>query len=197
MSTLAAVDCVTLEKWLLFGCPGGPTCPGPTEPVLLDELTRCGRAVLAIGGAAADVLDGRRVLFRDWFVTTGAQSFSSVCHSDATAILGRLADVVVDWLQFAHLGDVTESTPSWWVLAWAGYPLDNSVVQGLASCDDARCVHQWLDKFASVGEGPFEAWLTSVVPRSVGVDHEAMRGRVVGWVASTAALAEVTPWKDW
>lgn len=172
---LSGVDCVALERWLRFGCPGGSTCAD--EPVLLDELTRCGRVAFDGAGSGA-ILDNRRGLFREWFVTT-------------TGGCKQLADVVVDWLQFAHLGEVTESTPSWWVLAWAGCTFDESVVQGLTSCEDARCVHQWLDTFARVGEETFETWLTSVV---VGMDDEA-KARVMGWVASTAA--EVLPWKQW
>ncbi len=77
----------------------------------------------------------------------------------------RLAGVIADWLHFAHHGEVTQTTPSWWILAWAGYPYHPSVVECLRSRagGDAALAHKWLEKHAEVGLEAFVEWLGETV----------------------------------
>jgi hypothetical protein len=117
------------------------------------------------------------------------------------APLARLAGVIADWLHFAHHGEVTLTTPSWWILAWAGYPFHPWVVECLRTRagGDAALAHKWLEKYAEVGLEAFAEWLgdtvTVLTSSCFSKADDVLRRMVLDWVATTAA--EVVPWKRW
>ncbi len=104
-------------------------------------------------------------------------------------------DMIVMWLRFAHLGTITPETPSWFVLAWAGFPYDaNAIRDLLASQGDALLV-EWLRRYVA-DPSRFEGWLKWWCRMwfQSKSNHAAFHA-ALGWIRCSAA--EILPYEAW
>ena len=165
-----------------------------TLPVQLDACMRAGCPAARETLDVASMLDTfigfgprdacRRASFAAWVCTTFGLDPS---------VGEAVAAVVVEWLQFAHLGRLTDATPSWWLLSWAVCPYAASIVHDLGSSpSDAGLVH-WVERYNS-DEDAFRDWVAAKVAEwgcgGVGMTLEVL-------MRVSHAAAEVLPWRDW
>lgn len=91
-------------------------------------------------------------------------------------------DILIPWLQFAHLGRLSLTTPSWWLLRWAGCDL------AVADHWDGKYLHEWVYMYAEDQSG-FSERVRHMVPNA-GVGET-----IFTWLDN--AVAEILPNRDW
>lgn len=171
-----------LREGLVYGCPAGSIegpgragLPGlPGSPWLLDKLV-CG------------VIDGltKQESFTQWFV----EEYQS--HGGGFDVQG-LALVVFNWLRFAHL-DCVANVPSWWVFAWAGFPVSDALVDTLN-----KSVYSLAVDLVSLSTSPARVaeWPCVVELQTKGVQTtRRMLEEVRKWVRDTGA--DVGSCREW
>lgn len=155
-----------LDGELVFGCPA--SC---------DTAARDGNLLFLYTSSS----DG------DYAVLQRVTELLGGSGADA-AVARDVSAVAVQWLRFAHLGCLTECTPSWWVLVWAGWPCCSRLVDTLRCTEGLSTALSWLSASAT-NRSAFADRLRSVLE----VDcQSAIVDRVLQWVAEMAA--DLLPW---
>jgi hypothetical protein len=179
--------CAKLERGILYGCPPAAEGDWDEELCFLDAYTSAGRSALEAG--VSDLREAQRRKFAQW-----------LCHALCLRldVAESAVDVLIAWLEFAHLGKLTRTTPSWWLLCWAGCPFSWSTVQQLENSGERKWLHVWIHEFHTT-PWAFSEWVRDMAHLWCASSEKKIRrgvaDTIVQWLANAAA--EVTPCSGW